>query len=101
MNKAERIYLDTDKEILELIKFHQEATRNAEEKGVTTEDLDQWKKDLDEYEFMVHRRVTDRMDMEMLRTQKEERLLNQRLHLLCHKCGEQRKVSIIGEQRLL
>gem|GEM_PF-6878126 len=54
---------------------------------------------MDEYESLVHRRVTSRIDMETIKTEKEERLLNQRLNIWCNKCGEQRKISIIGEQR--
>ncbi len=99
MNNTDSIYLESDHEILELIKFHEHALLLAEQSGIQDPERQQKRAIFNDFVSLVHNRAKQRMAADIDRREQEAKLMEERTHLECEKCGRVQRVNIICEER--
>lgn len=101
MNSLSDYYSDTDRELLELLKYHQKHLNEMEKAGVADADKEEKFKLLGEFREVVNTRAQQRKDMEEDARKEHEDLMKERMEADCEQCAALRPVQILREEKHL
>lgn len=99
MDNTNSIYLESDYELLDLIKFHQDLILYGEQTGTPDPDRAERKEAYKRMAEQIHLRAQTRMENQQIADDEENDMLDERMHVNCATCKQVQAVMIIDEHR--
>src|ERR1039457_6552932 len=99
MKKLSDYYCDTDIELLELIKYHEDFIDELKKKGMEHADHKETLVVLGNFKGLVDNAAKRRVDMEESKVKENLDFMDSRLHVECPECKTVNTVEIIGEEK--
>jgi hypothetical protein len=99
MEELEKYYSETAKEIMTLVAFHERFIAGHKKNGIFDPNDEVMAKELISIKELIRKNAAAKLDWSIHDKKYEERMMKERIWVMCETCNLERRVEIIGESR--